>query len=309
MKIGIIGAGAIGGLYGAVLSETGHDVYLIDIFKEHIDAINSKGLTILHGDEKKVYTNLKAFTDGREIGEELDLVIVLVKTYITEIAMEQNKDLFGDNTIVLTLQNGIGNIEKIAAFIDESKIVAGNTSTAGYIEEPGLILHTGSGGTVIGEIDGNVTDRIKEIQRMFDHEKLGESKVSENVMSLIWEKLIGNCGINPLGALTGLRNGELVENEETSNLQDKIAEECLMVAKRAGIPLRFTDSSIIKDLARKTAPNQTSMLVDVLNKRRTEIMAINGGVVEKAKELGLEVPINEMLVNLVLAKEKSYLTK
>lgn len=256
---------------------------------------------------KKVYANLQAFTDSIKITDELDLVIILVKTYVTEIALEQNQHLFKENTPVLTLQNGLGNIEKIAKYVEKHNIIAGTTSTSGYLVEPGVMLHTGRGGTVIGELHGEFTDRIKQIQQIFDHEQLGESKVSDDVMSILWEKLIGNCGINPLGALTGLRNGELIENEETSRLIEQIAEECLMVAKKAGIKLSFNDSSGIKNLARKTADNQTSMLVDVLNQRKTEIMAINGAVVQKAKELGLAVPVNETLVNLVLAKEKSYL--
>lgn len=307
MKIGIIGAGAIGSLYGAVLSESGQDVFLIDTNEGHVNAVNQNGLTIIHGDVKKVYANLQAFTDSIKITDELDLVIILVKTYVTEIALEQNQHLFKENTPVLTLQNGLGNIEKIAKYVEKHNIIAGTTSTSGYLVEPGVMLHTGRGGTVIGELNGEMTDRIKQIQQIFDHEQLGESKVSDDVMSILWEKLIGNCGINPLGALTGLRNGELIENEETSRLIEQIAEECLMVAKKAGIKLSFNDSSGIKNLARKTADNQTSMLVDVLNQRKTEIMAINGAVVQKAKELGLAVPVNETLVNLVLAKEKSYL--
>lgn len=307
MKIGIIGAGAIGSLYGAVLSESGQDVFLIDTNEGHVNAVNQNGLTIIHGDVKKVYANLQAFTDSIKITDELDLVIILVKTYVTEIALEQNQHLFKENTPVLTLQNGLGNIEKIAKYVEKHNIIAGTTSTSGYLVEPGVMLHTGRGGTVIGELNGEFTDRIKQIQQIFDHEQLGESKVSDDVMSILWEKLIGNCGINPLGALTGLRNGELIENEETSRLIEQIAEECLMVAKKAGIKLSFNDSSGIKNLARKTADNQTSMLVDVLNQRKTEIMAINGAVVQKAKELGLAVPVNETLVNLVLAKEKSYL--
>ena len=229
MKIGIIGAGAIGSLYGAVLSESGQDVFLIDTNEGHVNAVNQNGLTIIHGDVKKVYANLQAFTDSIKITDELDLVIILVKTYVTEIALEQNQHLFKENTPVLTLQNGLGNIEKIAKYVEKHNIIAGTTSTSGYLVEPGVMLHTGRGGTVIGELNGEMTDRIKQIQQIFDHEQLGESKVSDDVMSILWEKLIGNCGINPLGALTGLRNGELIENEETSRLIEQIAKELLFL--------------------------------------------------------------------------------
>ena len=215
--------------------------------------------------------------------------------------------MFTNDTLVLTLQNGIGNIENISKYINESNIIVGTTSTSGWIEEPGVIKHTGDGGTHIGEIDGQKTDRINKVNELFVSDHLGPAEVLEDVMSIIWEKLIGNCGLNPLGALTGLKNGQLIENEETRWLQDRVAEEALLVADAENIKLPWNDSSGIVALCKATAPNQTSMLIDVLNERKTEIEAINGGVADLGKKHGIAMPVNEALVNLVKGKEKAYL--
>lgn len=310
MKIGIIGAGAMGSLYGGIMGEKGHEVYLVDVYEEHIEAMKNNGIKLLHKDgSEKIYTeNLYFTTNSKEFEVDYDLVIILVKTYVTEEALKQNENMFSENTLVLTLQNGIGNIENISKYIDEKNIIVGTTSTSGWIEEPGVIMHTGDGGTHIGEIDGQITERIREVNELFVSDHLGPAEVLDNVMSIIWEKLIGNCGLNPLGALTGLKNGQLIENDETRWLQDRVAEEALEVAKAENIKLPWNDSSGIVALCRATAPNQTSMLIDVLNKRKTEIEAINGGVVDLAKKHGISTPVNEALVNLVKGKEKSYLS-
>lgn len=308
MKIAIVGAGAMGALYGVVLQDKGHDVYLIDTDQAHVDAMNKNGVVFNHVIDHEVKTYpVKAFTDSKEIKEKIDLLIILVKGYVTDVAMEANKHLIDDNTIVLTLQNGAGNIEKIEKYVPREQILAGTTSTAGFITEPGHIDHTGNGGTHIGEINGGRTERIEMIQELFVDPRLGESIVDENVMSLIWEKLIANCGINSVGSLTYLKNGEALDSDEKNWLFDRITEEALAVADKEGIKLSFNDSEGIKKVCRATAENRTSMMIDVLNKRKTEIDSINGEIVRQGRKHNIPTPINEALVNLVHLKEKSYL--
>lgn len=306
MKIGIIGSGAMGSLYGGILAEGGHEVYFIDIFKAHVDAINEKGLIIVKDNEERFIKNVRAVTDSKEIGQELDLVIVFVKSTLTDIGLRDNLSIIGKDTVLLTLQNGIGNIEKISKYVDESQVLVGTSANGASFVEPGKIRHSGHGGTVLGEISGEISPRIKEIHQAFDIEELGGATISENVMSLIWEKLIVNCGINPLTALTGLKNGELLDHKESLELMDKIAEEAIGVAQALGIKLSFKDSSHIKDVAKATAANTSSMLADVENKRRSEIENINGAIVRMGKEKGLDVGVNEILTNLILLKEKTY---
>lgn len=306
MKIAIIGSGAMGSLYGGTLAENGHDVYFIDVFKNHVDAINEKGLCIVKDVKERIIKNGKAVTDSTSIGI-VDLAIVFVKSTITDIAIEANKSILGKDTIVLTLQNGIGNIEKINKVVDKSQIIVGTSANGASFIEPGKIKHSGSGGTVLGEISGEETERIKEIHKVLDLEKLGNAKLSNNVMSLIWEKLIVNCGINPLTALTNLKNGELLENIESEEILEEIVFEAIQVANASHIKLSFHDANYCKDICRATSENQSSMLSDVLNNRQTEIMNINGAIVGIGEKLGIKTPYNKMLTNLILLKEKNYI--
>ncbi len=305
MKIAIIGSGAMGSLYGGILAENGHEVYFIDVFKEHVDAINSKGLCIVKDGEERYIKNVKAVVESSSIGI-VDLAIVFVKSTITDIAVEGNKSILGKDTIVLTLQNGLGNIEKINKAVDISQIIVGTSANGASFMEPGKIKHSGHGGTVLGEISGEKTERIKEIHRIMDLEELGNAKISENVMSLIWEKLIVNCGINPLTALTNLRNGELLENKESEEILENIVDEAIIVAQKSNIKLSFDNANYCKEVCRATSENTSSMLSDVLNNRKTEIMNINGAIVRIGEELGIDTPYNKTFTNLILLKEKAY---
>lgn len=305
MKIAIIGSGAMGSLYGGILAESGHEVYFIDVFKEHVNAINSNGLCIIKDGEERYIKNVKAFVDSNVIGI-VDLAIVFVKSTITDIAVEGNKNILGKDTSVLTLQNGLGNIEKINKVVDISQIIVGTSANGASFVEPGKIRHSGHGGTVLGEITGEVTERIKEIHKIMDLKELGNAKISQNVMSLIWEKLIVNCGINPLTALTNMKNGELLENKESEDILEKIVAEAIMVAEKSNIKLNFDNANYCKEVCRATSENTSSMLSDVLNNRKTEIMNINGAIVRIGEELGIDTPYNRTLTNLILLKEKTY---
>jgi len=305
MKIAVIGSGAMGSLYGGILAENGNEVYFIDVFKEHIDMINKKGLCIVEKGKERYIKNVKATMDPSEVGI-VDLAIVFVKSTITDIAVEQNRAVIGEDTIVLTLQNGIGNIEKINNFVDINQIVAGTSANGASMIEPGKINHAGNGGTVIGEISGQITDRIKRLKELLDLEKLGPCQISDNVMGLIWDKLLVNAGINPLTAVTGFKNGELLKHEESLEILENLVNEGIQVAEALGIKLSHTTPEHCKNVCRATAENISSMLADVMNKRKTEIMNINGSIAREGKRLGIPTPFNEVMTNLVLLKEKSY---
>lgn len=305
MKIAIIGSGAMGSLYGGILAENGHEVYFIDVFKEHVEAINENGLCIVKDGKERFIKNGKAVVDSSSIGV-VDLAIVFVKSTITDLAIEGNRSVLGEDTIVLTLQNGLGNIEKINKVVDKSQIIVGTSANGASFIEPGKIKHSGHGGTVLGEISGGKTGRIEEIHKIMDLDELGNAELSGNVMSLIWEKLIVNCGINPLTALTNLKNGELLENKESKEILDGIVSEAIDVAKESKIKLSFNDSTHCENVCKATSENQSSMLSDVLHNRKTEIMNINGAIVRIGKEMGIETPYNKIMTNLILLKEKSY---
>ena len=305
MKIAIVGAGAMGSLYGGLLAESGNEVYLIDVWKDHVEAINTKGLHIegLSGD--RIINNIKATLNPSEVGI-VDLVLIFVKSTITDKAIADNKVIFGSETVALTLQNGLGNVEKMSTEINEENVIAGTTAHGSTLLGPGEIKHAGQGKTIIGELNGKASERIIEIYKTFTEAKL-ETEISNNVIGLIWDKLLVNVGINALTAITEMKNGQLVEFSETEEILEAAVREAMEVAEKKGIVLGF-DNPIThcKDVCVATAENRASMLQDVINKRQTEIDMINGAIVAEGKKLGINTPVNMVLTNLVKAKQKNY---
>ena len=302
MKIAIIGAGAMGCLYGAMLSESDNEVWLLDVWEQHIDAIKKNGLIVEKSSQQKKYANLKATINALEIGS-VDMAMIFVKSTLTEDAVRKNSCIFTDKTIALTLQNGLGNIEKISQTVDKKNIIAGTTAHGSTMLGPGKIRHAGEGKTIIGELDGVDSERIKGIAEVFRISGL-ETEISYNVIGLIWDKLLVNVGINALTAITQMNNGDLVKYPEIEEILEAAVKEAFMVAQVKGIKLGYCDPiAHTKDVCRATAANKSSMLQDVLNKRKTEIDMINGAIVREGKTLGVNTPVNMVLANLVKWKQ------
>lgn len=306
MKIAIIGSGAMGSLYGGFLAEAGNEVYFIDVYKEHIDNINRDGLWIEGTSGDRYIKGIKATDNPEEVGI-VDLAIIFVKSTLTDVAIKQNIAVIGENTVVLTLQNGLGNIEKIKEVVNEKQIISGTTSHGANVMGPGRIRHAGHGETVIGELNGMITDRIQKIAKLFNDAKLGPVKISENVIGLIWDKLMANLGINAITALTGLKNGQILDYPEAEWIAVEAVKEGQRVAEAMGIKLNVEDPvEHFKEVARNTGANISSMLSDVLNKRKTEIDNINGAIVRLGQQYGVDTHVNNLLTKMVLLKEKLY---
>lgn len=309
LKVAVVGAGAMGSLFGGSLAASGHEVWLIDVWKEHVEAINKNGLTIEEvGGRERLIKDIKATTDPREVGT-VDLVLVFVKSALTEEAARGALPLFGGSTTAITLQNGLGNVEKIASVVGEERVTAGVTSHGSTMLGPGKIRHAGVGETLVGELDGRITDRIRRIADALNSAGI-EAKVTENIQGAIWGKLIVNVGINPLTALTGLLNGQLLDFKETQELLEMVVEEAAEVAKKKGIRLTYDDPvSHVKEVCRLTAANKSSMLQDVMNKRRTEIDVINGAIVKEGEKVGISTPANKVVTNLISVIQQNYKSK
>lgn len=305
MKIAIVGAGAMGCLYGAKLSaDPTNEVYLIDVWKDHIDAVNENGLLMEENGETAAYRAVRGVVDARPAGI-CDLVIVFVKSTLTKTAVKENKAVFGPDTIALTLQNGLGNIDLIRAEIGDGNVIAGTTAHGATMLGPGKMRHAGSGKTIIGELDGRSTDRLKMIGELFQAAGL-ETELSDNVIGLVWDKLMVNVGINALTGITRLQNGELMNYPEIEELLEAAVKEAHAVAKAKGIRLSYDDPVVhTKDVCRATAANKSSMLQDILNHKQTEIDMINGAVVREAAEAGIAAPVNLVLTNLIKFIQKT----
>jgi len=304
MKIAVIGPGAMGCLFAGALARKGQEVWILDKDSERAAKINSQGI-ICEGVSGSWKAAVKATTDPKDINEP-DLAIICVKTYDTKSAAISAKALLGPETSVLTLQNGIGNIELISEVVGPEKVIGGITNQGATLLDVGKVRHAGKGETVIGRLDGSITVDLRDIREAFNKSGF-ETRISRDIKNFLWSKLVINVGINALCAITRLNNGKLLDYETSHKILKNAVNEAVKVAKRKRIKLSYEDPlTKVEAVCEATSGNVCSMLQDVLKKRRTEIEAINGVIVRYAEELGIAVPTNIMLVDLIKTIESSY---
>jgi len=303
MKTVIMGAGAMGGLFGGLLTRVGGEVWLVGNKKEQVDTISSVGLTFEEKGKPQIIP-MKATSDVASAGKA-DLVIFFVKTYDTGQAVSDALILEKEDTIFLTLQNGLGNEEAICKAVDRKKVMLGITGHGATLLEPGRIRHAGQGKTFIGELDHRITDRALRIAQMFCNAGI-ETEVSPNIHDQVWQKLLVNVGINALTALTGLKNGQLLDYPETLRLMEALVSEAAEVAKKKGILIEGNPIEKVRKIAEATRGNRSSMGQDFDYKRRTEIDSINGAIVREAKNLGISAPYNQMITDLIKVIENRF---
>ena len=305
MKVAIVGAGAMGSLFGALLAEAGNDVWLYDIWQEHVQTINQAGLHIERDGSFRA-VEIKATNDPGQIGPA-DLVIIFVKSSRTQSAAETARSIAGSGGSVMTLQNGMGNADEIAEFIAPERILAGTTSHGATLLGPGNIRHAGSGPTTIGPWaatkDG--LDRAGQFADFFNRAGIQTEAVAD-VRSVIWNKLLINIGINAITALTNIKNGQILDLVITQALSRAAVKEAVDVARKLNVKVYDDAMDIVFKVAEATALNRSSMGQDVDNQRPTEIAAINGFIVREAERLGLAAPVNFTLTALIETLESHY---
>ncbi len=299
MRILVFGAGAMGSFLAGMLASE-NDVTLYGR-GSNIKAIDKTGIKITGKTEKEVKP--KILTPHDSIAEfTFDLIILTVKAYDTYSAMETLR-LVKEDIPVLSLQNGLDNEVKIANPIGLERTLGGVTSHGVTFVEPGHIQHAGIGETIIGEMGGEETDRIKEIASTFGSCGI-ESTVSQNIRTEIWAKGIVNAGINPLTALTGLKNGYLLSIPVLTRLLEKTCLECVQVARAQGFEINGLEMiKKTKNVARLTGENRSSMLQDIEGGKRTEIDSICGTIVRLGMEKGVPTPVNSSLMAVVKGME------
>jgi len=304
MKIVIVGPGAMGLLLAAFLSKSKEEIWLLDKDKSRADLINQNGISV-EGISGNWQAKVKTTVDTQDIGPS-DLVIICVKSYDTRNALMHAKDIIVENTSVITLQNGIGNIEIASEIVGADKVIGGVTNLGATLLEAGKIRHAGRGETIIGRIDAKIPVQMRNIREVFNRVGL-PTKISRDIKGLLWSKLIINVGINALTAITRLNNGRLIEFEGTRRILRDAVTEAIRVAKRKRVRLIYEDPlAKVESVCEATATNVSSMLQDVLRKKRTEIDFINGVIVRQAQELNIPTPVNSLLVDLVKTIESSY---
>jgi len=297
MNIVIYGAGAIGSLFGAILSNK-HPVKCV-ARKDHVQAVQSKGLTITG--KTKMNKSLLFFETIDDINDDIDLLILTVKSFDTLDAAKQIKSSLSKNTIVFSLQNGLTNIDDLIQYIPKKNIIAGITSWGAVFKRPGLIQHTGKGDTIIGELDGNKTDRIRKISQVLNEVGISND-VSEHIQRDIWKKAIVNSSINPLTAIFQVKNGYLMKNPILTALVEKICIESTVIANQMGFDLNINHMiEITKKVIEDTKRNESSMLQSLKNHKKTEIASINESIFLSGKKMSCEYFLNKLMVKIILS--------
>ena len=304
MKIYFLGAGALGCAIGGTLAAAGSEVTLIDPFQAHVDAINSNGLRMSDGGTERVVRVL-AQPDCSGL-EPADLVIVLVKSFHTRSAIEGAKDIIGPGTAVMSLQNGMGHEEILSEVVGRERVLAGKTYVGGVLLGPGRII-AGTRGkrTVIGELDGTLSERARAIAAEFERAEL-PCEVSGNIMGVMWDKLLINVSTGALSAITGQVYGSLYAVPEIEATAIAAVAEAMAVAKAGGVSLSIKEPRDAWLMAAEGLPYEfkTSMLQSLEKGSITEIDFINGSVVRKGRKYKVPTPVNQTLVAAIKGIER-----
>ncbi|BCQ26707.1 2-dehydropantoate 2-reductase [Caballeronia sp. NK8] len=305
MKIAILGAGALGCAIGSTLTEGGHETWLIDRSPAHVGAMCRDGLQVDDADGSR-RVKVRAATRAVEVGA-VDLVVVLVKSFHTDSAMRGALDLIGPDTLVLSLQNGLGHEDVLADIVGRERVLAGKTYVGGVLRAPGHIQRGVSGKlTYIGELDGQLTRRVKAIADAFNASGLA-TQVSDNILGTMWDKLLINIATGAVTGITRLTYGQLYQEPALKATALAAVAEAMAAAKAAGIRLSMTDAEQAWNLAAEgLSPEfKTSMLQSLEKGSVTEIDFINGAVVRWGERFGVPTPVNSTLVACIKGIERA----
>lgn len=310
MRIGFVGCGAIGSCYASYLSRK-HEVCVLDTYAPVIESIKKNGILLDEcapgsgTGETVSFRPAMATTDPKEIGV-VDLLIVFVHYQYLEAAVRNALPMIDRHTMILCLQNGLGNYDEIAKVVPEEQIIIGNTAFGATPMEPGHVKHTGTGVTNMGSLKApkeNV-ERMAEALR----EAGLEVCVHENVMNAIWHKLLANVAINGMSALLETKNGFVDANPYAHEAARMLVEEAIVVANACGCTLEHdAEPAHAFEVARMTDKTISSMVQDVTHHKETEIRIITGAVCRLGREHHVPTPCNDLLLQLVLAKQSIYL--
>ena len=300
MKIAIIGAGAMGSIYGGHLS-LNNDVYLIDTNETIINYINENGLTLDEDGKSNIYKP-KAVTNSKEM-PAMDLVILFVKSLYSRAALEGNKNIIGKDTYLMTLQNGSGHEDILEEFVDKSHIIIGTTEDNGAVLGAGHIRRGGVGNTNIGMLIDDSAGFLNQVKSAFDCCGFNV-KIHNNIQQLIWNKLFTNVSLSAVTGILPVKIGYIRSNEYAWNMTKALIHEAVEVANKLG--LDADEEKITQDVENVTVKSPegiTSICADLCAGRKTEVDTISGSVVRAANKAGIKVPTHEFVVNMIHAME------
>jgi len=304
MKVVVVGPGAIGILLAGLLLKSKEDVWLLDKDADRAARIKKNGLKCEGLTSFKIVS--PKITSLPEDVKDADVWFICVKSYDTKNVLKKIADYVGPQASVLSLQNGIGNGELLIERLGSARVLLGTTHMASTLLEEGSVRHAGEGETIVGRLDGSLSVALKDVRELFLKSKL-PIKISKDINGVLWSKLVVNVGINALSAILRLKNGRLIQSENSHKILREAVTEAVKVAKRKRIKLMFDDClSKAESVCEATAENVSSMLQDILNKKKTEIDFMNGVIVRQGESLGIKTPVNALLVDLIKTIESHY---
>jgi len=295
MEIAIVGAGVLGSIFGGLFWEKGFSVTLIEVLKERVRLIDKEGLWLQWPDGERTHARIPITSKVDEVGVK-DVVMVAVKGYHTRSAIESAMPLIGDDTIVLSVQNGLGNLEAIAETVGPERVVGGITAHSGMPVSMNEVRYVGGLGPllVIGPYDAVSCQGFKNMVEQFQAVDL-EVHTTSDINSVIWKKLIANVSTNVVAALTGLTGGIAVKHEPSVKIIEALSRELAQVARAKGIDFPELDDPLefsLKAFA-STKDNRVSMLQDVEAGRPTEIGNLNEVIISEGRRFNIPTPYNE----------------
>ncbi|MGH2561798.1 MAG: ketopantoate reductase family protein [Thermomicrobiales bacterium] len=302
MTLAVVGAGAMGGLWAACLAAK-HEVVIVDVAAEVVAAIGASGISIQAADGSQQVARVRATSDPGAVGP-VDVLFIFVKAHHTAAAAEQIQPLVGPNTIVATLQNGLGNAEVLAGVFPDDQIVVGVTYHSARVLEPGKVAHTAHGPTFVGpHVNGAALDHAETVARLLGTAGL-DVRATPNVKMEIWKKLVLNSAALPVTALARVTASACNESPQLRALVDAVATESVTVARALGYDIDLQERlDRIHTAQANSRGGKGSMLQDVEAGRKTEIEVINGAVVHAADQVGVDVPLNRAMMALIRGVE------
>lgn len=300
MKIAVIGAGAMGSIYGGHLS-LHNDVTLIDTNPKVIETVQQNGLKIEENGQENIYRPSAAVScEGME---PVDLIILFVKALYSKAAMSGNRNLIGPNTYVMTLQNGSGHEDILGEFVPQDHIIIGTTEDNGAVLGFGHIRHGGVGNTNVGMLTEDKENFLNKLKESFDSCGFNV-RIHPNIQQLIWDKLFTNVSLSAVTAVLQVNIGYIAANEYAWQMTMALLHEAVETAHALGLEADEEKlAEKIKATSLGSPEGVTSICADIRAGRKTEVDTISGSVVRAAHKAGVPVPVHEFVVNTIHALE------
>lgn len=293
----------MGSVYAGLLGAAGNEIWMVDTWREHVDAVRTHGLH-LEGASGDRVVKVHATTNPAEAGE-CELVIVATKAMHVEAAATSSKPLIGPGTVVLSIQNGLGGPDTAARVLGAERVMVGVVGGFGAsMRGPGHAHHNGWEQVRLGELSGPITPRLEGVAHVWESAGF-RVKCFDDIHQLVWEKLICNVCYSATCTVSGATIGEVMEEPDLWSVASGCAVEAYQVAKAKGIHLDFDDPvAYVRNFGSKIPNARPSMLLDHLSKRLSEIDAINGAIGPAGRAVGVQAPRNETVSSLVRAAER-----